>query len=105
MKKVLACLAAAIVVLLPLGRIAAFPFPNQEIKALRKQHKEQRKALKQQQRAMRQVMAQHELTSESQQRFRHNLKMQRQELQRRQRDETRRLKHKHKSAEQAHLPN
>ncbi len=103
MKKLLACLGAAIFALVPVVSIAALPLPHQEMKALRKQHKEQRKTLKQQQRAMKRVMTQHDLPSESQQRFRRNLKMQREELRRRQKDETRRLKHSHKAAEQAHL--
>ncbi len=105
MKKLLVCLGAAIFAILPMGRIAAAPLPNQEMKALRKQHKEQRKALKQQQRAMKRVMAQHALPDDSQQRFRRDLKMQRQLLQRCQRDEARRLKQKHKSDRQRPSPN
>ncbi len=105
MRRLLACLAAATFMLLPLGRITAAPARNQEMKALRKQHKEQRKVLKEQQRAMKKVMEQHDLPSESQQRFRNNMKMQRQEMHRRQRDETRRLKQRHKSEQQARSMN
>ena len=104
-RKLLACLGAAILAVLPLGSHRAAPFPSQQTKALKKRHKEQRKTLKQQQGAMKRVMAQHEQPSDARRRFRQDLKMQRQMLQRNQKEETRRFKQKHQAAHELHPPN
>ncbi len=70
----------------------AYSLHNQEMKALNKKHNRENKALKEQQRAMRNVMNQHELTSDSIERFQHNMKMQRHLSKKQQHEETRRLK-------------
>ena len=104
MRKLLAGFGAAILLVLPLGKLTAVPFPNREMKEFKKRHKEQRKMLKQQQHAMKKVMGQHAQSSDSHMRFKHDLKMQRQMLQISQKDGTRRLKENHKSVKQLHPP-
>jgi len=97
MRKLLAGFGAAILLLLPLGKLPAAPFPNREMKQLKKRQKEERRILRQQQHAMKKVMGQHGQSSDSHARFEHNLKMQQQMLQRSQKDATRRLKKNHNS--------
>ena len=97
MRKLLAGFGAAILLVLPLGKLPAAPFPNREMKELKKRQKEERRMLRQQQHAMKKVMGQHGQSSDSHVRFKHDLKMQQQMLQRSQKDGTRRLKEKHKS--------
>ena len=104
MRKLLAGFGAAILLVLPLGKLTAVPLPNREMKELKKRHKEQRKMLKQQEHAMKKVMGQHAQSSDSRMRFKHDLKMQRQMLQRSQKDETRRQEENHESVKQLHPP-
>src|SRR5439155_23831491 len=77
MRKFLICFGAALLLVLPQGKFTTAPLPNQETKDLKKRHKKQRKMVKQQQRAMKKVMGQHEQTSDSRERFKHDLRMQR----------------------------
>ena len=58
--------------------------------------------VKQQQRAMKKVMSQHEQSGDSRERFKHNMKMQRQMVKKSQKAETRRQKNNRKSAKQLH---
>jgi hypothetical protein len=102
MRKLLAVFGAAILLVLPLGKLPAVPFPNREVKELKKRQKEERRMLRQQQHAMKKVMGQHAQSSDSHARFKHNLKMQRQMLQRSQKEGTRRLKQNHKSVKRLH---
>jgi hypothetical protein len=102
MRKLLASFVAAILLVLPLGKLTATPLPNREMKELKKHHKEQRKMLKQQQHAMKRVMGQHAQSSDSRERFKHDLKMQRQMLRKGQKAETRHQKDNRKSAKQLH---
>ncbi len=102
MRKLLAGIGAAILLVLPLGKLPAAPFPNREMKELKKRQKVERRTLRQQQHAMKKVMGQHLQSSDSRARFKHNLKMQQQTLQRSQKDGTRRLKKNHKSVERLH---
>ena len=104
MRKLLTSFVAAILLALPLGKLTATPLPNQEMKELKKRHKEQRKMLKQQQHTMKKVMGQHAQSSDSRMRFKHDLKMQRQMLRKSQEAETRRLKENHESVKQLHPP-
>jgi poly-D-alanine transfer protein DltD len=97
MRKLLAGFGAVILLLLPLGRLQAVPFPTREMKELKKRQKVERRMLRQQQHAMKKVMAQHGQSSDSNARFKHNLKIQQQVLQRSQKDATRRLKRNHNS--------
>lgn len=102
MRKFLICFGAALLLVLPQGKFTTAPLPNQETKDLKKRHKKQRKMVKQQQRAMKKVMGQHEQTSDSRERFKHDLRMQRQMVRKSQKDETGRLKNNHKSVKQLH---
>jgi hypothetical protein len=102
MRKLLAGFGAAILLLLPLGKLPAAPFPNREMKQLKKRQKVERRMLRQQQHAMNKVMEQHGQSSDSHVRFKHDLKMQQQMLQRSQKDGTRRLKENHKSVKRPH---
>ena len=102
MLKILNFLIVATMLLLPLVRLAAVPPPDQEMKQLKKRHKAQKREAKQQQRAMNKVMAQHEQSSASRARFKHDMKMQRQMLRNNQKVETRRVKDKHKSDKKLH---
>jgi hypothetical protein len=102
MRKLLAGFGAAILLVLPLGKLPAVPFPNWEMKELKKRQKEERRTLRQQQHAMKKVMGQHGQPSDSHARFKHNLKMQQQMLQRSQKDRTRLLKENHKSVKRLH---
>ena len=88
-------IAALGLALLPLW---AFPPRSVEMKQLKKNHSKERKTLKQQQRGSNNIMKQHDLDSESKQRFQHNMKMQRQLVKKNQRQETRRLKQQGKAA-------
>jgi hypothetical protein len=102
MRKLLAGFGAAILLVLPLGKLPAAPFPNQEMKELKKRQKEERRMVRQQQHAMKRVMGQHPQSSDSRARFKHNMKMQQQMLHRSQKDVTRRLKENHKSVKRLH---
>lgn len=102
MRKLLAGFGAAILLVLPLGKLPAAPFPNQEMKELKKRQKEERRMVRQQQHAMKRVMGQHAQSSDSRARFKHNMKMQQQMLHRSQKDVTRRLKENHKSVKRLH---
>lgn len=104
MRKLLGAFCAAILLILPLGKLTAFPLPHREMKELKKRHKEQRKMLKQQQHTMKKVMGQHARSSDSRMRFKHDLTMQRQLLHGNQKDETRRLKKNQESLKQLHPP-
>jgi uncharacterized membrane protein YhiD involved in acid resistance len=102
MLRILAALILAIPLVFPLGKLTAAPPRDQETKQLKKRHKAQNKEAKQQQRAMKRVMAQHEQSSDSRARFKHDLKMQRQMLRRSQKEETQRMKKKRKSDKKFH---
>jgi hypothetical protein len=91
LQKILGGIAAAAFIFLPLANSSATPRSNPQHEALKHRQKEERKQLMQQQKAMRRVMAQHEQTLESRQRFQHDMKMQRRMLRERQKEETRRL--------------
>jgi hypothetical protein len=95
MRRLLQCLAGAVLLTLPVVNSSATALSNLEIRTLKRHQKGERKKLEQQQRAMKKVMAQHEQSSESRKRFEHNLKMQRQFLRKNQKDEVRRLKENH----------
>ncbi len=103
----------AILLLGPRRNLRADPHPDQQLRALKRLHKEELKSQKAQQKAMRKVLAQHELTAASRRRLKHNLKMQHDLLRKEQRHETRRLKmnrtrsqHRHfaRPAKRSHLP-
>ena len=102
MRKLLAGFGAAILLVLPLGKLPAVPLPNREMKELKKRQKKERKMLRQQQHAMKKVMGQHGQPSDSHARFKHNLKMQQQMLQRSQKDRTRLLRENNKSVNRLH---
>jgi hypothetical protein len=91
-RRLLVCLAGAVLILLTLVNSSASARSNPEMRAIRHRQKEERKMLKLQQRAMKRVMAQHGQSSESRKRFDHNLKMQQQLLRKHQKNEIRRLK-------------
>jgi len=102
MLKILNVLIVATWLVLPLARLTAGSPPDQETKQLKKRHKAQKREAKQQQRAMHKVMAQHEQSSASRARFKNDMKMQRQMLRKSQKDETRRVKDKHKTDKHLH---
>jgi len=84
------------------GMIKAAHLPGHGTPGLNKRHKEQRKALKQQQHAVKKVMGQHELSSDEQSRFKHELKSERRTLRKQQKSESRSIKESRKSAKQRH---
>lgn len=100
MRKFLICFGVAVLLILPQRTFTIARPPNQEKKELKKRQKAQRKVVKQQQRAMKKVMEQHGQTSESRERFKHDMKMQREIVQKSQKAETRRQKDNRRSAKQ-----
>jgi hypothetical protein len=92
LRRLLGALASAVLLSIPLASLLATPSSNLQQSALKHRQKVERKQLKQQQAAMKRVMAQHQQSTASWQRFKHDMKMQRQLLRERQKEETRRLK-------------
>jgi hypothetical protein len=91
-RRLLGAFAAAALLSVSFVSLSATPRSDSQQKALKRHQKEERKQLKQQQAAMKRVMAQHEQSAASRKRFQHDMKMQRQLLQKKQKEETRRLK-------------
>lgn len=79
-------------------------FCNARMKALKRRQKQERSQLRQQQRATRKVMAQHAISPEARRRFHRNLKMQRQLLKQKQKEERRLLKHSRPSRHPRQIP-
>ena len=100
MRRLLILLVTAVVLDFALGSVRAVAARDQQMHDLAKRHKQERKTLKQQEHAMKNVMNGHELTGTERQRFKRNLKMQRQVLQRGQKDETKTLKETRKFEKQ-----
>jgi hypothetical protein len=73
-------------------KLKALHVTKQEKYELKKRHKEEKRVLKQQQRAMKSVINQHEQSRDESERFKHDLKMQRQLLRKDQMRETQNLK-------------
>jgi hypothetical protein len=91
-RRLLVAFAAAALFSVSLVSLSAAPRSYSQQKALKHHQKEERKQLRQQQAAMKRVMAQHVQTAASRRRFQDDLKMQRELLHKRQKEEIRRLK-------------
>lgn len=98
MRKFSTLLLAAVILGPVAGALQAAPARSYETHQLKKHQKAERKDLKEQQRAMKKVMGQHELSDEQRERFKSNLKMQKQMLHESQKDDSRRLKQSQKVA-------
>ena len=92
MRRFIICMATVAALGLSLVPLVAFPHRSEAIRETQKRHRKENKVLKQQQRAMKNVMKQHAQTSDSNQRFKSNMKIQRQLAKGNQRQETRRQK-------------
>jgi small-conductance mechanosensitive channel len=92
MQKLFLSLAVVLSLVLPTIYLSAFPRSHSQMAALKHRHKQERKMLREQQRAVKRVMAQHYQSAEARQRFKHDMKMQRELLQKKQKEETRKLK-------------
>jgi len=94
MRRVLISVVMAVALTSAQEKLKALHVTKQEKYELKKRHKEEKRVLKQQQRAMKLVMNQHEQSRDESERFKHNLKMQRQLLREDQKDETQNLKNR-----------
>jgi len=92
MRRVLILVAMAVALTSAQEKLKAFHVAKQEKHELKKRHKEEKRVLKRQQRAMKSVMNQHEQSIDESDRFKHDLKMQRQLLRKDQKNETQNLK-------------
>src|SRR5579863_10322217 len=92
MRKILMLVTMVVLMGTPLAAANVAGGPGPQGHQLKKRHKEQRKTIKQQQRAMKNVVSQHPQSSEERQRFKHDLKMQRQLLRKNQKNESRNLR-------------
>ena len=102
MRRVLILVTMAVVLTSAQERLKAFHVAKQEKHELKKRHKEEKRILKRRQRAMKSVMNQHEQSSDESERFKHDLKMQRQLLRKDQKDETQNLKKRDTFVRQSH---
>lgn len=104
MRKLLRSLLAAVVLGAALHALKAAPVPDQEMRALKRNHKAQQKALKRQQRVLKRAIKHQRQSRAERKRFHQTLKMQRQLLKKGQKEETHNLKQRHKGVKRARTP-
>jgi hypothetical protein len=102
MEKILIAFVMMMVLVPVASKMEAAGRPNHGTPGLNKRHKERRKALKQQQHAAKEVMGKHELSSDEQSRFNHDLASERRTLRKQQKRESHNIKKRGKSAKQSH---